>query len=87
MARFETLWLQEADLKEETHEISSEIIKFLQKLLKLLPHVFDTQMHLWDQKSQKSHHKNNQNKSPLSENGLKEGDRVLFQLLKLKEIS
>ena len=74
-------------MKEYVQLLPWEIVKSLGKLLKLLPHVFDTQMHLWDQKSQKSHHKNNQNKSPLSENGLKEGDRVLFQLLKLKEIS
>ena len=74
-----TLGLEEANLKEKAHEISSEIAKFLQKLLKLLPHTFETPMHPWDQRAQKAHHKNSQNDSPLSKNMLKEGERGLFQ--------
>ena len=63
-------------MKEWAHKISSEIAKFLQKLLKLLPHTFETPMHLWDQKI---HHRNPLKNGSLSENVMKEGERVLFQ--------
>ena len=66
-------------MKEWAHKISSEIAKFLQKLLKLLPHTFEIPMHLWDQKPQKFHHRNPLKNGSLSENVMKEGERVLFQ--------
>ena len=68
-------------MKEWPNKISSEIAKFLQKLLKLLPHTFETPMHLCDQKNQKLHHKNPLKSGSLSENVMKEGERVPFQPL------
>ena len=44
--------------------------------MKLFPHCLDTQIHLWDQKSQ---HRNALKKDSLSENEMKEDERVLFQ--------
>ena len=76
-----TLGLEEANLKEKAHEISSEIAKFLQKLTKLLPHVFETPMHLWDQQLQEFHHRNPLKNGSISENVMKEAERVLFQPL------
>jgi len=73
-----TLVLQIADLKEQSHKISSEIVKFLQKLLIFFPGFSETPMHLWDKNVQKIQRNNNQNKRPLSENEMKEDERVLF---------
>ena len=42
-------------------------------------HLVDTLMHLWDQKSQKIQHRNPLKNGSLSENVMKEGERVLFQ--------
>ena len=66
-------------MKEWPNKISSEIAKFLQKLLKLLPHTFETPMHLWDLWDQKIHHRNPLKNGSLSEKVMKEGERVLFQ--------
>ena len=52
----------------------------------LLPHAFETPMHLWDQKFQKFQHRNPLKNGSLLENVMKEGERVLFQPLKLKEM-
>ena len=49
--------------------------------LRNFPHFFDTQMHLWDQKAQKARHRDPLKKGSLSENVMKEGERVLFQPL------
>ena len=68
-------------MKEWPNKISSEIAKFLQKLLKLLPHTFETPMHPWNQKIQKIHHGNPLKNGSLSENVMKEGERVPFQPL------
>ena len=46
--------------------------------MKLLPHVFETPIHLWDQKI---HHSNPLKTGSLSENVMKEDERVLFQPL------
>ena len=72
---FERVW------KSGLHKISSEIAKFLQKLLKLLPHTFETPMHPWNQKPQNSHHRNPLKNGSFSENVVKECERVLFQPL------
>ena len=71
-------------MREWAHEISSEIVKFLQKLLQLLPHFFETPMHLWDQRDQIARHRNPLKNGSLSENVMKEGERVLFQSLHRK---
>ena len=68
-----------ADLKEQAQLFPCQIVKSLAKLLKLLPHVFETPMHLWDQKSQKIQHRNPLKNGSLSENAMKEDERVLFQ--------
>ena len=47
------------------------------KLLKLFPHVVDTQIHSWDQKAKKSQHRNPLKKGFLSENVMKDDERVL----------
>ena len=47
----------------------------------LFPHLFDTQMPLWDQRAQKAHHRDPLKNGSLSENVMKEGERVLFQPL------
>ena len=47
----------------------------------LFPHLFDTQMHLWDQSAQIARHRNPLKNGSLSENVMKEGERVLFQPL------
>ena len=78
VAGFKTMWLQGGDLKEEPHKISSEIVKFLQKLLKFFPGVSNTPMHLWDKNLQKFQSNKNQNKGSLSENVMKEDERVLI---------
>ena len=44
-----------------------------------LRHLVDTLMHLWDQKSPKSPHRNPLKNGSLSENVMKEGERALFQ--------
>ena len=75
------LGLEEANLKEKAHEISSEIAKFLQKLLQLVPQYSETPMHIWDQRDQKVHRRNPLKNGSLSENVMKEGERVLFQPL------
>ena len=43
-----------------------------------LRHLVDTLMHLWDKKSPKSPHRNPLKSGSLSENVMKEGERVLF---------
>ena len=48
-------------------------------LLKLFAHCLETQIHLWDKKIQKIQHRNLLKKGSLSENVLKEDERVLFQ--------
>ena len=50
----------------------------------LLPHVFLTPMHFWDQKFQNFQHRNPVKNGSLSENATKEGERVLFQPLNWK---
>ena len=65
-----------ANLKEQAQLFPCQIVKSLAKLLKLLPHVFETPMHLWDQKTQD---RNPLKNGSLSENVMKEGERVLFQ--------
>ena len=42
-------------------------------------HLFDTLMHLRDQRAQKARHRNPLKNGSLSENVMKEGERVLFQ--------
>ena len=42
-------------------------------------HLFDTPMHLWNKKTQKYQHRNPLKNGSLSENVMKEGERVLFQ--------
>ena len=75
---FERVW------ESGLHKISSEIAKFLQKLLKLLPYTFETPMHPWNQKIQKIHHRNLLKNGSLSKNVMKECERVLFQPLHWK---
>ena len=48
-------------------------------LMKLFAHWLDTQIQLWDQKIQKIQHRNPLKKGSLSENAMKEDERVLFQ--------
>ena len=48
-------------------------------LMKLFAHWLDTQIHLWDQKIPKIPHRNPLKKGSLSENAMKEDERVLFQ--------
>ena len=45
----------------------------------LFPHFFDTQMHHWEQQLQEFQHRNLFKNGSLSENVVKEGERVLFQ--------
>ena len=52
--------------------------QFFKKLPKLFIHVFETPMHLWDQNVQKVQRRNSQNKGSLSENTMKDDERVLF---------
>ena len=44
----------------------------------LFPHLFETRRHPWDQKSPKSPNRNPLKNGSLSENVMKEGERVLF---------
>ena len=44
-------------------------------------HLFVTPMHLWDQSAQIARHRNPLKNGSLSENVMKEGERVLFQPL------
>ena len=53
-------------------KISSETPEFFSGFSK-------TQMHLGDKKAQRARRNYTQNKAPLSENVMKEGERVLFQ--------
>ena len=80
---------QEADLKEYERVTQSfqGNCQMAFPLRKILPHVFETPMHLWDQKDPRDPHRNPLKNGSLSENVMKEGERVLFQPLKLKEIS
>ena len=87
MAGFKSACSEGSRFEREAQLFPRQIVKSLGKLLKLLPHVFETQMHLWDQKFQKFQHRNPLKTGSLSENVMKEGERVLFQPLKLKEIS
>ena len=77
-SRFEREW------KSGLHKVSWQIINFLGKLLKLLPHTFKIPLHLWDRWDQKVHHRNPLKNGSLSENVMKEGERVLFQPLHWK---
>ena len=53
--------------------------KFLRKLMKLLPRIFETPAHHWDQKLPKFPHRNPLKTSCLSENVMKECEKVLIQ--------
>ena len=77
-SRFEREW------KSGLHKVSSQIANFLRKLMKLLPHTFETPMHPWNQKIQKIHHRNLLKNGSLSENVVNECERVLFQPLHWK---
>ena len=73
---------EEADLKEQAYKISTgngQIGFPLKK--KFSRHLVDTLMHLWDQKFQKFQHRNPLNNGSLSENVMKECERVPFQPL------
>ena len=48
-------------------------------LLKLFAHCLDTQIHLWDQRDPRDPHRNPIKKASLSENVMKEDERVFFQ--------
>ena len=45
----------------------------------LFPHLFDTPMHIWDQSAQIARHRNPLKNGSISENVIKEDERVLFQ--------
>ena len=77
MAGFKNNWVRGADLKEKAHKMSWDTVNFLGKLPKLPPHFFETPMQLWDQIPHRNPFKN----GSLSENVMKEGERVLFQPL------
>ena len=64
MSRKNQIW------KSRLHRVSLQIVNFLHKLPKLLPHVFDTPMYLWEQKFQKFQHP--LKSGSLSENVMKE---------------
>ena len=77
-SRFERVW------KSGLHKVSWQIVNFLGKLMKLLPHTFETPTHPWNQKLQKIHHRNLLKNGSLSKNVVKECERVLFQPLHCK---
>ena len=45
----------------------------------LFAHCLDTKIHLWDQRDPRDPHRNPLKKGSLSENAMKEDERVLFQ--------